>query len=439
MNMVGIRRNQFTSFIKCLLTVIVTSGMSWAESAVRQDATQPEVQETPRDSAQSATDSPATDPAELRRAVNAVYTGVPFAGKVARTFEMYSPRTEEAVQELKAMGFDQVMLDRPNLHSAAAKSGMKFVLAHWWNHDTKPEDIAAAVDRARQTDRALLAGFSIMDEPERNSPDTPFGYYIDVYEKLKPLFTRDLPETRLEISHWGPLANWTDPHYEYFSFLYEAADVMRIMPYPDLHEGPLDEVFYMTRRTQRLMDLAGRELPLVVILQTWILPPENKLPDIEELRVMTYQAMLSGAETVSFFDHNPEVWQQTPGFTEGFRRLMNGAVRFRDRYRNWSVQSIMSPNGILTAMLTSNTGQAVTVQINTRREPAGGLAALEIRESPATTCPQIQSSSDIAYAGHCSRKSCIAAQRSIRPRRMWRQPSRSPLFNSRRQATMRCR
>jgi|GEM_PF-1608493 len=419
--MAKIRLNHFTGFVGCLLAGMMISRVGQAESALRPEAAQAEIQQTPDSTATAATNAPTSDPAELRRAANAVYTGVPFVGRVARTFEMYSPRTEEAVQELKAMGFDQVMLDRPNLHSAATKSGLKFVLAHWWNHDTKPEDIAAAVDRARPTDRALLAGFSIMDEPERNSPDTPFGYYIDVYEQLKPEFTRDLPKTRLEISHWGPLASWTDQHYEYFSFLYEAADVMRIMPYPDLHEGPLDEVFFMTRRTERLMELAGRELPLVVILQTWILPPENKLPDINELRVMTYQAMLSGAETVSFFDHNPEVWQQTPGFTEGFRQLMKEAVGFRDRYRSWSVQSVMSPDGILTATLTSTRKHSATVQINTRREPAGGLAALEVRESVATECPQRQPTTDIACACPCSKDSRITKRMSARSRRMLRQ------------------
>jgi hypothetical protein len=437
--MAEIRRIYFTRVVWSFLAIIVTLGVGRAESVFTEDAAQADSPKPADDSAESGTDLPATDPAELRRAANAVYTGVPFAGRVAHTFEMYSPRTEEAVQELKAMGFDQVMLDRPNLHSAAAEAGLKFVLAHWWNHETKMEDISAAVDRARQTDRTLLAGFSIMDEPERNSPETPFGYYIDVYEKLKPEFARDLPGTRLEISHWGPLASWTDQHYEYFSFLYEAADVMRIMPYPDLHEGPLDEVFYMTRRTQRLMELAGRELPLVVILQTWVLPPLKKLPEINELRVMTYEAMLSGADTVSFFDHNPDVWQQTPGFTEGFRQLMKEAVGFRDRYRNWSVQSIMSPDGILTATLTSTTGQSVTVQINTRREPVGSLAALEVRESAATVHPQLRLASDFACACPCCKSCCMATHRFVRPRRKLRQRIRSPWCNGSRQATIGCR
>lgn len=328
-----------------------------------------------------------TDPASRRRAANAPFVDVPFRTRVAQRFEMYSPRDEQAVRELKEMGFTQVMLDRPNLHEAATDAGLHFVLAHWWNQETKPEDIKAAVDRARSVDRSLLIGFSIMDEPERNAPETPFGYYIDVYEQLRPEFQKDLPGTRLEISHWGPLAEWTDQHYEYFSFLYEAADVMRIMPYPDLGEGPLDDVYFMIRRTQRPMELAGRSLPLVVILQTWILPPKNQLPDIDELRVMTYQAMLSGSETVSFFDHNPEVWQQKEGFNSGFRDLMHDVTAFARRYRDWDVETVMSGESVLTSILTSRSGQRHRVTINTQRTAVQGLAALEIREEPLESSP----------------------------------------------------
>jgi hypothetical protein len=330
-----------------------------------------------------------TDPAQQRRAANAPFVGASVRTRVAQRFEMYSPRDEQAVRELKELGFTQVMLDRPNLHQAATEVGLPFVLAHWWNQETKPEEITAAVERAKSVDQSLLIGFSIMDEPERNAPDTPFGYYIDVYEKLRPEFQKDLAGTRLEISHWGPLAEWTDQHYEYFSFLYEAADVMRIMPYPDLGEGPLDDVFFMMRRTQRPMELAGRNLPLVVILQTWILPPKNQLPEIAELRVMTYQAMLSGAETVSFFDHNPEVWRQKEGFESGFRDLMQEATGFARRYKDWEVETVMNADSVLTAILTSPSGQRHRVTINTQRTAVKNLAALEIREEPLESTPML--------------------------------------------------
>ena len=349
------------------------------------------------------------DPGKQRLAANAPFVGVPVKTKVAQRFEMYSPRDEQAVRELKKMGFTQVMLDRPNLHQAATDVGLPFVLAHWWNQETKPEEIKAAVERAKSVDQSLLIGFSIMDEPERNAPDTPFGYYIDVYEKLRPEFQKDLAGTRLEISHWGPLADWTDQHYEYFSFLYEAADVMRIMPYPDLGEGPLDDVFFMMRRTQRPMELAGRSLPLVVILQTWILPPKNQLPEIAELRVMTYQAMLSGAETVSFFDHNPEVWRQKEGFESGFRDLMQEATEFARRYKDWDVETVMNADSVSTSVLTSPSGQRHRVTINTQRTAVQKLAALEIREEPLESSP-------VLLAGQCCPQQCASAHHDQRDR-----------------------
>ena len=351
-----------------------------------------------------------TDPAEQRRAANAPYVGVPIRTRVTQRFEMYSPRDEQGIRELKEMGFTQVMLDRPNLHQAATDVGLPFVLAHWWNQETKPEEITAAVERAKSVDPSLLIGFSIMDEPERNAPDTPFGYYIDVYEKLRPEFQKELAGTRLEISHWGPLAEWTDQHYEYFSFLYEAADVMRIMPYPDLGEGPLDDVFFMMRRTQRPMELAGRNLPLVVILQTWILPPKNQLPEIAELRVMTYQAILSGAETVSFFDHNPEVWRQKEGFESGFRDLMQGATEFARRYKDWHVETVINADSVLTSILTSPSGQRHRVTINTQRTAVQNLAALEILVESLESSP-------VLLTGQCCAQQCAPA-RDHQPKRV---------------------
>ena len=75
---------------------------------------------------------------------------------------------------------------------------------------------------------------------------------------------------------------------------------------------------FCPQRSRQLMRLAGRELPQVVILQTWVLPEKPELPTIDELRVMSYQAMLAGADTVSFYNYDPQLWQRTTGFTEGF-------------------------------------------------------------------------------------------------------------------------
>ncbi|MEZ6034592.1 MAG: hypothetical protein R3C17_15965 [Planctomycetaceae bacterium] len=320
------------------------------------------------------------DPDDVRQQDIAGYIGTTFRGRVSQQFEMYCPRSEEDLSELKSLGFTQVILDRPNLHTAATREGLKVVLGNWWAQDTKAEEIERGIARAREVDPETLTGFSVMDEPDRNTPETPFSFYRDLYEQLKPTFRREFPAARIEISHWGPMASLNSAQFEYYSILYQAADVMRIMPYPDLHEAPLDDVYFIIQRSRKLMKMADRELPLVVILQTWVLPPKNKLPEINELRVMAWQAMLSGAETVSFFDFNQEIWAQTPGFAEGFRSLMKELTGLSRQYRDHTLETTMTANGILKSTLTSSTGHTTRFEINTQRHAVSGLGPLEIKQ-----------------------------------------------------------
>jgi hypothetical protein len=153
------------------------------------------------------------------------------------------------------------------------------------------------------------------------------------------------------------------------------------MPYPDLNEGPLNEVFYQMMRSRHIMELAGRELPQVVILQTWVLPDDPKLPTIDELRVMAYQAMLAGAETVSFFSYDRELWQKTPGFAEGFAELMHELTDFSRRFRTATVETRMESNGLLTARLILPGTSSAIVIVNTNRDPIGNLAPLQVQVS----------------------------------------------------------
>lgn len=356
-----------------------------------------------------------SDPGELRQRRNAQYVGVTVHTRMPQQFEMYDPHSEQALDQLKEMGFTQVILDWPNLHKAATDRGLNVVLANWWTENTKQEEIDRAVELARQVHPERLAGFSIMDEPGRNAPDTPFGYYIDTYAKMKPLFAKEFPHTQLEISHWGPMAGWGDEYYEYFSFLYESADVMRIMPYPDLHEAALDDVFFMIQRSHRLMKIANRDLPLVVILQSWILPPKNELPTIDELRVMAYQAMLSGAETLSFFEYNLDVWSKTPDFHDRFGDLMQELTQLSRRFVNAEIETRMSNDGILTSLLHDSTGAQTIIRVNTRRHRVGDLAPLEVHQARVlsthwlvhdrTGCRQNLRS--------CCRRSCFRSRKQL--------------------------
>jgi len=307
--------------------------------------------------------------------------------RITPRFEIYDPRSEEDLFEIKAMGFDQVILDRPNLHAAATRLGLDVVLANWWHQDTSTQTIDDTLTLATQVQQGRLRAISVQDEPERNSPDTPFKYYVDLYQSLKPRLSENLAGVQLEISYWGPLQSWNQDYYEYFSYLYESADRMRLMPYPDLHEAPLGEVTLMMHRSRRAMSLAAVDIPEVVILQTWVLPPENKLPTLDELRVMAYQAMLNGAEVVSFFEYDRELWSKTAGFTSGFAELMRELRDLRARWADAQIRTVLHANGVLESHALWPSGGRATIRVNTNREPTAGMGGLEIQDSSlATNC-----------------------------------------------------
>ena len=139
---------------------------------------------------------------------NAEFIGVPTTAKITRRFEIYDPHTVEDLQAVKAMGFDQVMLDRAPLHVAATELGLDVVIANWWTPSTSQETIDQSMALARQVAPGKLNAISLMDGPERNSPETPFGFYVDLYRQLRPQLVDALAGSRLEISYWGPLRSW---------------------------------------------------------------------------------------------------------------------------------------------------------------------------------------------------------------------------------------
>ncbi len=327
---------------------------------------------------------------------NSEFIGLTTTAKITKKFEIYDPHSKKDLQAVKEMGFTQVILDRSNLHREATNTGLNVVLANWWTKETSPDDIKRTIDLAKQVAARRLMGISMMDEPERNSPDTPFQYYVDLYKVLRSQIDRELCNIRLEISHNGPFVTWNEKRYEYFVDLYQAADAMRIMPYPDLFENPLNDVYFMMLRSRKLMKIANRELPLVVILQAWTLPPKSKLPEIDELRVMAYQAMLGGADTVSFFEYNRNVWAQTPGFHEEFSKLMKELKQLSNRFENATIASTMNRDGVLEANLTMSPGEATTILVNTNRRKVNNLEPLAVIVSartetllsvPNTQCP----------------------------------------------------
>jgi hypothetical protein len=293
------------------------------------------------------------------------------------------------------------------MHAPASETGLGVVMANWWTHKTEDSEIAQRIEYCRQVDRRHLVAVSMMDEPERYAPDTPFFFYQALYSDLRKLFDAELPGVKLEISHWGPLSSWTPSHYQSFVPLYQSADRMRLMPYPDLYEGPLSEVYYQMLRSRHVMQLAGRQLPQIVILQTWVLPEDPKLPTIAELRVMAYVAMLGGADTLSFYNYDPEVWGRTPGFSAGFAELMRELTEFSRRYRDATVVSSIDPAGVLTATIVPPRGRQVTMVVNTNRTAVEGLSPLAV----------VTIATDVPTTRRMARRGLI---RRLWPRRMCR-------------------
>ncbi len=349
-------------------------------------------------------------PTTLPPVGNSEFFGVTSSSRITRRFEIYDPHSPDELAAVKAMGFDQVILDRAPLHTDATKLGLDVVIANWWTDQTEPDVIERSLDLSKEVEPGRLAGISVMDEPERNSPETPFSFYVDLYQELKPKLVDELQGIPLEISYWGPLVNWDQRYYEYFSYLYESADVMRIMPYPDLFDDPLGDVYLMLQRSKKAMRLAQVDIPHVVILQTWVLPPKNKLPEIDELRVMAYQAMLGGAETVSFFEYKPDLWSQTPGFEDGFAELMKELRALSARLSEAQIDSVLHENGILSARATWPSGGIASLRVNTNRFAQDGLAALEIEDSSRVDLFAFQShesTADVTF-GNCD---CVASDR----------------------------
>lgn len=206
----------------------------------------------------------AVEPQPPAFANNDRFHNITVKAKISDRFEIYDPHSVEQTLAIRDMGFRQVILDWPNLHREATQLGLDVVIANWWTIDTEVSEIEKRMEFVREIDPERFAAISMMDEPERNSPDTPFSY-------IRPCMaiSRRPCSRIIQTCHWkcrigARLLPGATPEYEKFIPLYQSADLIRIMPYPDLREGPLSEVYYQMLRSRHVMKLAGREIPQLV-------------------------------------------------------------------------------------------------------------------------------------------------------------------------------
>jgi len=173
-----------------------------------------------------------TNAQNLKPIPNSEFYGKPTTCRVTERFEIYDPHSLEELQTVKQMGFDQVILDRAPLHTLATQVGLDVVIANWWTPETEESIIQDSLKLSEKVAPGRLRGISLMDEPERNSPDTPFEFYIDLYKRFKPE-AKKLQDTTLEIPHSGPLSRRTESDYRKFAKLHQGADWLPLYPFPN--------------------------------------------------------------------------------------------------------------------------------------------------------------------------------------------------------------
>lgn len=250
-----------------------------------------------------------------------VSAAAPKCVSCARHIELYGAKNEEHLQHFRRIGVDQVILESADLIPAAERLGMRVVLANWWNPDTEQELIERQRQAARVSKR--LVSLNLMDEPIHNNPQL---HSPEFYQELRTTFREQGDRTPLSLTIYGPSLNWPEQYDTLFKGYVDSIDVLRIDPYPVVAEAPLRLVYDWPQKAQSFIANTGRRIPLTVILQAWSLGDDEQgipqLPEIEQLRVMAYLAMFSGADTVSFFSYDPAVWDRKPGFREGFEKLL---------------------------------------------------------------------------------------------------------------------
>lgn len=251
-----------------------------------------------------------------------VFAATPHRVTCARHIELYGAKTEEHLRHFRQIGFDQVILESANLIPVAEQLGMRVVLANWWNGDTDEQLIERQLQAAHSAKR--LVSLNMMDEPIHNDPTI---HSPEFYQELRTRFREQGDRTPLSLTIYGPSLKWPDEYDVLFKGYVDAVDVLRIDPYPVVAEAPLRLVYDWPQKARTLIAQTGRRIPLTVILQAWSPGDDEEgipqLPEIRQLRVMAYLAMFSGADTVSFFSYDPEVWDRKPGFREGFEGLLN--------------------------------------------------------------------------------------------------------------------
>ena len=296
------------------------------------------------------------------------------AWTVTRSFEIYVDflAKQADFDFLKSLGFNQLISNNDPTAIAAAANGFSIVLSNWWNTNTTWVDVEKALRFAGKFND--LISINMMDEP------TMYGLSLhppDLYLELRRKIRDSDNDQPLSLTMYGPQPEWPACWGRIFLDYLEAVDILRIATYPVVGGRPLRVVAdWINLARSMMMNVFGREIPLTVVLQAWDLT-DGGLPTMEELRVMAYMALFSGADVLSFFDYNPEAWSKTPGFTAGFTRLMAELVDLSREFAGAAVHPIIGGDDLFQVEIDQD-GDYTCMSVNTLYRENGFLAPLQI-------------------------------------------------------------
>ncbi len=310
--------------------------------------------------------------------MSALYLNAPLVSALPSHFELYGAKTPEQLVIFKAWGFDQAILESNSLIPIANDLGMRVVQANWWNPSTPMSVIESQIANAKIADQ--LVSVNMMDEPIFNNPSIhPPEDYVELRAKLA-LF--DIP---LSLTQYGPKEEWSDNEKALFRSYIHAVDVMRIDPYPVVAKRPLRTVYDWVHATRRMIEEdIKRNIPITVILQAWADGDDSRgqpnLPTPEQLRVMIYLAAFSGADTVSFYNFDPPVWDRFPGFQNALLSYVKEIIDLRTYLSDASINSVFENQHVFRISAVSKDGLAYCIRINTNEMPFGDLSPYQLKD-----------------------------------------------------------
>lgn len=281
---------------------------------------------------------------------------------VTKNFELYGIRESGQVQVAKDMGFTQVILDHHALATEAASLGLSSTLANWWGVDTSWEVVEHTIQDA-STLPAVVA-VNMVDEPMYNGElFYPLHYYQDLQPKIKAV----APDIKLSLTEYGPQLEWSPTKLDTYKKFLSLVDIIRLDVYPIAGKRELRTVFDWLHLCREMMLEINHVIPVTVILQAWNSGDEGEIemPSVPQMRVMAFLAFFGGADTISFFEYNIREWNKIPGFQQGLTELVAELKDLSVHYRDWSIDSRMSLDGVLTATAT-NGSQSELITINTK-------------------------------------------------------------------------